>query len=95
VQAAPEPLAPPPALASGDGLKLIWELPYATRRELPEIKVTMHVFASDPAQRFVIINGDRKVQGDDIEGMTVVDIRADGVVFEREGLRFLYPRGGR
>lgn len=76
-------------------LKLMWELPLATRQKLPEIKLSMHVFAKDPAQRFVIINGDRHAQGDDIDGMVLSEIRADGVVFEREGVRFLYPRGGR
>jgi general secretion pathway protein B len=90
---------PPPAAsdnsAAGDSIKLMWELPYATRRELPEIHLTMHVFASDPAQRFVIINDARHVQGDDVEGLKLVEIRSDGVVFEREGVRFLYPRGGR
>lgn len=84
-----------PAPARADGLKLMWELPLATRRELPEIKVSMHVFARDPAQRFVIINDERHVQGDDIEGMVLLEIRADGVVFEHENVRFLYPRGGR
>ncbi len=90
---------PPPAASdnstAGDSIKLMWELPYATRRELPEIRLTMHVFASDPAQRFVIINDARRVQGDDVEGLKLVEIRSDGVVFEREGVRFLYPRGGR
>lgn len=92
---------PVPATASAlgaagpDGLKLMWELPLATRQKLPEIKVSMHVFAKDPAQRFVIINGERHAQGDDIDGMVLVEIRADGIVFEHEGVRFLYPRGGR
>lgn len=86
---------PAPTQARPDGLKLMWELPLVTRRELPEIKVSMHVFAKDPAQRFVIINGERHAQGDDIDGMTLAEIRADGVVFEHDGVRFLYPRGGR
>ncbi|HET9032691.1 MAG TPA: general secretion pathway protein GspB [Dokdonella sp.] len=84
-----------PVQAQADGLKLMWELPLVTRRELPEIKISMHVFAKDPAQRFVIINGERHVQGDDIDGMMLIEIRSDGVVFEHEGVRFLYPRGGR
>ncbi len=89
------PLNPGSASARVDGLKLMWELPLATRQKLPEIKLSMHVFAKDPTQRFVIINGDRHVQGDDIDSMVLSEIRADGVVFEHEGMRFLYPRGGR
>lgn len=96
--AAKDPAAPaeaaPVARPSGS-LMLLWELPYAKRREIPELKVTMHVFASEPAQRFIIVNGDRHVEGDDLEGLKVIEIRADGVVLEFDGQRFLYPRGGR
>ena len=87
--------APVAGTAPADAIKLIWELPYAVRRELPEIKLTMHVFANAPENRFVIINDARHVEGDEIDGMKLVEIRSDGVVFEREGQRFLYPRGGR
>jgi general secretion pathway protein B len=82
-------------IASGSGIKLMWELPYATRRELPEIKLTMHVYADLPEQRFVIVNGDRQVEGDEVGTLNLVEIRQDGVVFDYEGVRFLYPRGGR
>lgn len=84
-----------PADAAESNLKLIWELPLATRRSLPELKLSMHVFASEPGQRFVIINGERRAEGDEFEGLKLVEIRSDGVVFEYEGARFLYPRGGR
>lgn len=89
--------AAPPATAKVDGtaLKLMWELPLATRSKLPEIKLSMHVFAADPAQRFAIINDDRHVEGDDVNGMKLLEIRTDGVVFEFDNVRFLYPRGGR
>jgi general secretion pathway protein B len=100
---APTPAAtPPPAAphaaapaAQHDQLALIWELPYAVRRELPEIKLTMHVFANEPAQRFVIVNGNRHVEGDEVDGLKLIEIRNDGIVFENKGQRFLYPRGGR
>jgi len=86
----------PGAREPGAGLPpLIWELAYAQRREIPELKVTMHVFASDPAQRFVIINGTRHGEGDDIENLKLEAISAEGIVFSIQGQRFLYPRGGR
>jgi general secretion pathway protein B len=92
----PEPDVVKPAnVGSGGAMKLMWELPLATRRNLPEIKLSMHVFATDPAQRFVIINGERRAEGDDVEGLKLIEIRNDGVVFESDGVRFLYPRGGR
>ena len=84
-----------PAAQAGAAPKLIWELPYAQRRELPEIKLSMHVYAAEPVNRFVIINGNRQVEGDDIESLRLVEIRVDGIVFEHQGQRFLYPRGGR
>lgn len=96
--ATPAPSAPAAtsgAAAPGAGLKLIWELPYATRREIPEIKLSMHVYADLPAQRFVIINNDRQVEGDEVGDLKLIEIRRDGVVFDYEGERFLYPRGGR
>ncbi|MEP6882069.1 MAG: general secretion pathway protein GspB [Dokdonella sp.] len=81
--------------SAGNALKLMWELPLATRSKLPEIKLSMHVFAADPTQRFVIINDERRAEGDDIDGMKLVEIRTDGLVFEFDNVRFLYPRGGR
>ena len=78
-----------------ESLAMVWELPLATRRELPAIAISMHVFAENPAQRFIILNGQRQVQGDDIGGLKLVEIRKDGAVFEFSGQRFLYPRGGR
>jgi general secretion pathway protein B len=91
---SPPPSAPPPAAAVSQ-LPLLWELPYAKRREIPELKLTMHVYAAVPAQRFVIINGNRQMEGDDIDGLRVVEIRGEGVVFDHQGQRFLFPRGGR
>ena len=90
----PTPAAEP-AVAAGPSLKLMWELPLATRRSLPEIKLSMHVFAAEPKQRFVIVNGERRVEGDEFDGLKLIEIRNDGVVFEHESVRFLYPRGGR
>ncbi|MCC6440009.1 MAG: general secretion pathway protein GspB [Rhodanobacteraceae bacterium] len=100
--AADAPATPTPRDAAAtapaqpvESLAMVWELPLATRRELPAIAISMHVFAENPAQRFIILNGQRQVQGDDIGGLKLVEIRKDGAVFEFSGQRFLYPRGGR
>lgn len=92
---APGPTPKPEPAPDVERLPMFWELPLASRRELPPLNVTMHVFADDPAQRFVIVNGDRRVEGDDVGGLRLIEIRRDGIVFERDGTRFLYPRGGR
>lgn len=87
------PAAPTAPVASA--VPMIWELPLAVRRDLPDLALTMHVFAIAPENRFVIINGERRVEGDSIGDLALVEIRSDGVLLEREGQRFLLPRGGR
>lgn len=93
--------APPPAIAAvaatppPDQLPIYWQLPYNVRKELPEIKLSMHVYSATPAQRFVVLNGNRQVEGDELGGdVHVAEIRSDGVVLTYQGQRFLVPRGG-
>ena len=97
---AAAPVRPAPTTAgaqpAGPALPSIWELPYATRKELPDLSLTLHVYAPDPKQRFVVIKGERHVEGDDLgDGVTLHAIRADGVVLDFKGKRFFYPRDGR
>lgn len=88
--AATRPAPAQPALPS------VWDLPYATRKDLPELALTMHVYASAPADRFVVIKGERHVEGDELgDGVALKEIRADGMVLEFKGQRFIYPRDGR
>lgn len=95
VAAAPPvaaPAAPAPAL---EQLPTHWQLPYSVRKELPELKLSMHVYSATPAQRFVVLNGNRQVEGDEVGGdVHVAEIRTDGVVLTYHGQRFLVPRGG-
>lgn len=73
----------------------MWELPYAVRKDLPELNVTMQVYADNPVNRFVIVNGERLAEGEELDGLKVIEIRADGIVFAYHSEQFLYPRGGR
>jgi general secretion pathway protein B len=94
--AMPAPTAMPKKERAEPALPSVWELPYATRKDLPEFALTMHVYADDPHQRFVVIKGDRHVEGDDIGGGVILhEIRPDGLVLELKGKRFTYPRDGR
>ena len=55
----------------------------------------MHMYATDPHQRFVVIKGERHVEGDDLGGGVILqEIRADGMVLDYKGTRFVYPRDG-
>jgi general secretion pathway protein B len=108
-EAAPPPNAiPPPAATPGapvasappaapalEQLPVYWQLPYNVRKELPELKMSMHVYSAAPAQRFVVLNGNRQVEGDELAGdVRIAEIRSDGVVLTYHGQRFLVPRGG-
>jgi len=70
-----------------------WELPDAIRADIPEIKFSVLVFAKKPADRFVLINGQRLAEGDSPKsGLVVKEIRRDGVVFSYRLYQFLVER---
>jgi general secretion pathway protein B len=74
----------------------VWELPYATRKDLPQLALTMHVYSVEASERFVVVRGDRHVEGDDLgDGVTLRQITPGGMVLEFKGQRFRYPRDGR
>lgn len=59
----------------------------------PELHLDVHVYATQPAERFVYINMRRYHEGQVLEeGPTVERIRRDGVVLSYQGIRFLLPR---
>jgi general secretion pathway protein B len=87
---------PATAKPAAPTLPSVWELPYGTRKELPDLQLTMHVYSSVPAERFVVIEGARHVEGDDLgNGVVLHEISTDGMVLDFKGQRFLYPRDGR
>ena len=91
---------PQPSPASGAGspelaaaLPRLADLPAAERNALPPLKITMHVFADDPAQRFVILDGRRHAEGaTPAEGVVIREIRRDGLVLSLRGRDVLLPR---
>jgi general secretion pathway protein B len=70
-----------------------WELPDAVRSSVPEIKFSVLVYAADPADRFVLINGQRLGEGDSVQaGLVIKEIRREGVVFSYRLYQFLVER---
>ena len=70
-----------------------WELPDSVRADIPEIKFSMLVYASDPADRFVLSNGQRLKEGDSYQqGLVVEEIQREGVVFSYRLYRFVVER---
>jgi general secretion pathway protein B len=95
VPAPPVPAAPvaAPAPAVSD-VPTLDDLPPNLRSALPELPITMQVYSPDPKRRFVIIDGTRVVEGDSLRGVTVYEIRPNGLVLEFQGRRVLLPRPG-
>jgi len=70
-----------------------WELPDAIRADVPEIRFSVLVYANNPGDRFVLINGRRLGEGDSSQpGLVIQEIRRDGVVFSYRLYRFLVER---
>jgi general secretion pathway protein B len=96
------PANPSPAAASrvapaqppeDEYLPRLSELTGDERSGLPALKLSMHVYADDPAQRFVIVDGRRLREGDSpAAGIAVEAIRRDGLVLSVNGRRVLLAR---
>lgn len=88
------PQASPPGVAKSD-VQSYYDLPFATRKALPQLRMSMHVYTADPKQRFVILDGARMVEGDSTpDNVALREIRPDGVILEFQGQRFFFPRDG-
>ncbi len=92
--AAEEPasaiVSPPP---SQERLMTLDELRLAGTTQLPELHLDIHVYAEEPAERFVFVNMNKHREGSRLdEGPVVSEITPEGVVLEHQGRRFLLPR---
>jgi general secretion pathway protein B len=62
---------------------------------LPALVLNMHVYDPAPDSRFVLVNGRRLREGDELpDGMRVERITPSGVVLNARGRRFLLVAGG-
>jgi general secretion pathway protein B len=76
-------------------LPLYYQLPYAVRKDIPQLKLSMHVYSPDPAQRFVVINGTRLSEGDALgTDVNLREVRPTDIVLEYRGQKFSVPRSG-
>lgn len=84
-RAKPLPLEPAPIT--------YWELPDSIRADVPQIKFSVLVYAKQPENRFVLINGQRLTEGDSVQpGLLIEEIQRDGVTFSYRLYRFLVER---
>jgi general secretion pathway protein B len=91
VPAAPPPPAPQPQPQSNDNILRLSDLGSDERGQLPPLKLSMHMWNEVPAQRFVIIDGNRLGIGARIGMLTVADIVNDGVVLDWNGRLLKLP----
>jgi general secretion pathway protein B len=92
---APEPASPAPSAvprpAPTDAPLRLSDLSAEERKSLPPLKLSMHLWNPDPAQRFVILDGNRVGEGDRVGDMVVATITADGVELDWNGRRLQVP----
>lgn len=73
-----------------DDVMSYWQLPQGLRNELPEFKITVLVYAEVPEDRFLLMDGERYREEDELDGgATLEEIRRDGAVFSYQTWRFL------
>jgi general secretion pathway protein B len=57
---------------------------------MPELKINVLVYAEKPEDRFLLINGQRLVEKEELtDGIVLDEIRRDGAVFRYKKYRFL------
>lgn len=82
--------SPEPAAATLPGIDA---LSATDRAALPPLKLSMHVYADAPAQRFVILDGQRLGEGaSPANGVVLEEIRRNGLVLSVNGQRLLLAR---
>ncbi len=86
------PAPPEPALPPADILPSLATLSAGERAALPPLKLSVHVWNSDPTQRFAIVDGQRIIEGAALGNAVVAEIRRDGIVLDVNGRRVLLPR---
>ena len=79
------------AFSSPDAPLRLADLSSEERRQLPALKLSMHMWAPDAAGRFAIIDGTRVNEGDRIGDAVVETIEADGVLLSWRGRRIRLP----
>ncbi len=86
---APDPQAAP---AAESALPSLSALSSIQRAALPPLKMSMHVWAEAPGDRFAIVDGQRVAEGARLPGVVVASIRTDGLVLDIDGRLYLLPR---
>jgi general secretion pathway protein B len=103
-EAAPADItdAPPPVAVVGPApvtgtpldtgaVTTLSELSPDERKQLPPLKLSLHLWDSQPARRFVILDGSRLREGDRTGPAVIVEIASDGVQLDWNGRALRLP----
>lgn len=83
----------PSAVPAADLYPTFQEVRASGSSNLPELHLDIHVYSSEPEDRFVFINMVKLREGSELtEGPQVSEITPEGVVLEHQGQLFLLPR---
>jgi len=64
-------------------------LPQDVRDSLPDLHITVLVYAEEPTERFVLIGGKRLVEKEQVgQGVVLEEIRREGAVFRYRNYLF-------
>ena len=91
VAALAEAAPPPPPAPATDNTLRVSDLGTEDRKQLPPLKLSMHMWNQVATQRFVIIDGTRLAIGDHLGALVVSDIVPDGVVLDWNGRALKLP----
>lgn len=88
------PVTPPPASSSstaappgGGQTVALADLEPNARKQLPSLKLSMHLWNETPSQRFVILDGQRLKEGDVLGEIVIEQITRDGALLNWRGGR--------
>ena len=66
-----------------------WQIPQALRETMPEMHITVLVFAAKPEDRFVLIDGERLRENEELSsGLLLEEIQNDRAIFTYKNYRF-------
>jgi general secretion pathway protein B len=66
-----------------------WQVPEKMREGLPDLRISVLVFAEQPENRFVLLNGERLREGEELSnGLLLEEIRRDRAIFNYRNYRF-------
>ncbi len=83
----------PATVAAPPRPPLAMELPPEIHDALPKRQIIAHIYAKEPARRFIIVNSVKLHEGDKtVDGLLLQEVRPDGIVFRFRNHRFFEPR---